>query len=248
MPDGVVEDFQVHSLSVGGDLQNFESHPLDRFEEGGVDRRADGHGVAGAAGGLERQVSRLHAAGGDDDFIRSQGAAGVERPPGNLGAQPFVSLRRRVGDALLGEPPRFGGKHPVQFIYRRQLAVGYPRTKRDECGIGYGAHDLQGHIPDDHRIGGGLYRSGPHRRFGKPGADVIARLGTRLDQPRVFQPGVGLHNRVDADPHLPAQSPYGRYLLAGTVGAVPDHPADPGSDLFVPQHGSLSALSVRFHG
>src|SRR6185369_17927833 len=84
----------------------------------------------------------------------------------------------------------------------------------------------------------------PGCRFRKVGTDVIARLRARFDQPGVFQAAIGLHDRVDADPHLPAQGPYGWYPLAGAVGAVPDHSADPVGDLFIQQHGALPTYSV----
>jgi len=209
---------------VGRDFEDAEVEALDRVEKPEVGGRLERDGVAGLGDGTEREIERLGAADGDDEFVVTQRAAGLEITAGDFARQRVVGGIHRVTAEERGVVAADGGEDAREFLRGEERMV---RTGGAEGNVarvdGQGQH-LGGEVVHadiawlGHRAGhawlGGVAR--------QPRADIVTRLRTRLHPAAVFEECVGLEHSRDAHIALERHPADGRQPVAGAQGPLFD--------------------------
>src|SRR5512145_2136613 len=108
------------------DLERAQAEALKDLQEAVIGRRLERDQVPGPGHGAQRQVERLHAAGGGDQVAPVDAAA-----PGERAAQPLGARRQAVAAERAAVAAGERGEYPAYALELEELRRGARRTERD---------------------------------------------------------------------------------------------------------------------
>ena len=217
------------------DLDHLHSQRFEQQKRAEVGGRFDGHQVAGLRHRAQAKVQGFGGAAGDDDFLRRQSAAPVERTARHLAPQLVKARWEVVAVDLAPRPADQSPEQPVHLGSRQQFGRRTGSAEGDDLGIRHRLQHPRNQTADADPRGRPPRRRGARlrRQVVAPGTHVEPGLRPRFDVAAAFEQRVRLQDGRYADALLHADAAHGRHPLAGPQHALVDQPGDLARDAAV---------------